>query len=310
MTTEDGNRQEVLPLGNNEVAKCLEDVAELLEAQAANQFRVQAYRSAAEVIRKLERPACEILKQEGLAGLTRLPGIGVSLARSIEELAHTGQLALLERLRGEGETERLLETVPSIGPKFAHLIHEQLGIENLQELEIAAYDGRLSKLPGMGVKRIRAIRESLAGRFRRRPRIPESAPQPQTSNLPPVAELLDVDDEYRRKAETSRLPRIAPRRFNPTGANWLPILHTHRGERHYTALFSNTARAHELGTVHDWVVIYRDDHYGDGQWTVITSGFGPLKGRRIVRGRERECADHYAMVVEPHHEQKILFSAP
>ena len=50
-----------------------------------------------------------------------------------------------------------------------------------------------------------------------------------------------------------------------------------------------TARAHEMRTTHDWVVIYRDDHGGHGQWTVITSTMGKLTGRRIVRGREAEC---------------------
>ena len=64
--------------------------------------------------------------------------------------------------------------------------------------------------------------------------------------------------------------------------------------RHYTAMFSNTARAHELDTTHDWVVIYRDDDGNHGQWTVITSHFGKLRGKRIVRGRESECASHYA----------------
>lgn len=48
------------------------------------------------------------------------------------------------------------------------------------------------------------------------------------------------------------------------------------------------------GTTHDWAVIYRDDHDGHGQWTVITARFGPLRGRRIIRGREEECAEHYA----------------
>ena len=90
------------------------------------------------------------------------------------------------------------------------------------------------------------------------------------------------------------LPRIAPRRFNPTREAWLPVLHTERAGRHYTALYSNTARAHELGTTHDWVVIYLDDHDHHGRWTVITSAFGALRGRRIVRGREHECAAHYA----------------
>jgi putative hydrolase len=70
-------------------------------------------------------------------------------------------------------------------------------------------------------------------------------------------------------------------------------MHTQRGERHYTALFSNTARAHELGTTHDWVVIYRDDHDGHGQWTAITASYGALSGQRIIRGREEDCRRYY-----------------
>ena len=109
----------------------------------------------------------------------------------------------------------------------------------------------------------------------------------------PVAELLDIDDQYRRLAKQGHLPRIAPRRFNPTGEAWLPILHTQRGNRQYTALFSNTARAHELGTTHDWVVIYRDDKNDHGRWTIISALYGRLLGRRIIRGREDECEVHY-----------------
>jgi putative hydrolase len=138
----------------------------------------------------------------------------------------------------------------------------------------------------MGPGRVQAVRESLAGRWRRGPLVPR-APRPAAAE-PPLAELLDVDREYRERTRKKELPLIAPHRFNPTHAAWLPVLHTTRGERHYTALFSNTARAHELGTIRDWVVIYRDDHGGDGQWTVVTARFGPLAGKRIVRGREHE----------------------
>lgn len=86
---------------------------------------------------------------------------------------------------------------------------------------------------------------------------------------------------------------IAPRRFNPTPEAWLPILHTVRGERHYTALFSNTARAHQLGNTSDWVVIFYDGGRGERQYTVITAEFGKLYGKRIVRGREAECSRYY-----------------
>jgi putative hydrolase len=86
---------------------------------------------------------------------------------------------------------------------------------------------------------------------------------------------------------------VAPRRFNPEGKAWLPILHAERNGRHYTALYSNTSRAHEAGALRDWVVVYRDDKKLGGTWTVITARVGPLKGRRVVRGREVECAAYY-----------------
>jgi putative hydrolase len=140
---------------------------------------------------------------------------------------------------------------------------------------------------------LRAVRESLAGRFHR-PYPAKSTVQSSTDIEAPLEELLDVDREYRELAKKQQLPRIAPRRFNPTREAWLPILHTERESRHYTAMFSNTARAHEVGATHDWVVIFRDDDGNHGQWTVITSNFGKLRGKRIVRGRESECASHYA----------------
>ena len=281
------------PLDNQQIAARLDEVAELLEAQGANLFRVRAYRSAAQTLRNLDREAHAILDEEGVEGLTRLPGIGESLGRSIERLARTGRLGLLLRLRGHAGPEHLFLTLPGIGLETASRIHEQLGIESLQELEAAAYDGRLSRVPGMGAKRIRGIREALAGRFRRPPASATALPRP-AAEQPAVSELLEKDREYREKAKTGRLPRIAPQRFNPTGEAWLPVLHTQRGSHHYTALYSNTARAHELGMTHDWVVIYRDDHRGHGQWTVVTARYGKIRGRRIVRGRESECGTYYA----------------
>ncbi len=203
------------------------------------------------------------------------------------------------RLRGQQGPEHLFRTLPGIGLETACRIHEQLGIESLEELEVAANDGRLRRVQGMGPKRIRGIREALAGRFRRRAVPVRAAPVPVpvrgdvADREPSVVDLLEMDREYREKAKAGRLPRIAPLRFNPTHESWLPIMHTQRGANHYTALYSNTARAHELGTTHDWVIIYRDDDGGHGQWTVVTARYGPLGGRRVVRGRESECAKYY-----------------
>ena len=293
VTTARHGRAHDRALENEQIAAALDEVADLLEAQGANPFRVRAYRTAAGRLRELKGPVHDILRAEGIGGLMAMPDIGRSLAHAIEQLARSGRLPLLERLRGDNLAERAFATVPNIGPELARRIHEQLGIETLAELEAAASDGRLAAVPGMGRKRLRAVRESLAGRFARRRRAESQQREGPPVDDVPVAELLDVDAEYRRLAEAGRLPRIAPRRFNPTREAWLPVLHTSRGERHYTALYSNTARAHELGTTHDWVVIYRDDHGAQGRWTVITANYGPLRGRRIVRGRERECRAYY-----------------
>jgi putative hydrolase len=68
-------------------------------------------------------------------------------------------------------------------------------------------------------------------------------------------------------------------------------LHTRRGPRRYTALFSNTARAHRAGKTHDWVVLYSDDGRREEQHTVITASRGPAQGERVVAGREHERVD-------------------
>src|SRR5262249_19359056 len=134
-----------------------------------------------------------------------------------------------------------------------------------------------------------AIRESLAGRLGRvRGQVGWSA-----IDGPAIEELLDVDREYREKAAAGRLRRIAPRRFNPGSEAWLPVLHSPRAERHYMALFSNTARAHQMNMTSDWVVLYYDGGRGEQQCTVITSQRGALKGKRIVFGREAECVQYY-----------------
>ena len=276
-------------LSNAEIADRLEDVANLLEDQGANQYRVQAWRGGAATIRGHERSAAELLREQGIEGLDRLPGIGAALARAVRELVDTGRLSTLERLRGESDPVALLASVPGIGYTLAERLHEELAIDTLEQLELAAYDGRLAGLPGFGEKRVAGIQDALAARLRAR------RPRAGAENLPAVEEILEVDREYRERAAAGDLPLIAPRRFNPTGERWLPILHTARGARQYTALFSNTAAAHRFGRTHDWVVLYYDGKDGERQCTIVTAYKGPLARRRVVRGRESECVGYYRL---------------
>jgi DNA polymerase (family X) len=273
---------------NTEIAARLREVARLLDEQGANQFRIRAYERAAETLKNLKRPVDRLLKTGGLESLQELPGIGLGLARSIRQFVVTGRLPTLERLRGESDPIAALASVPGIGERLAERLHSELGITTLEELEAAAHDGRLGEVGGFGKKRVAGVKESLATRLGRMRR-PVSKP-PKT---PPVSEILDVDREYRKKADAGRLRKIAPRRFNPSGEAWLPVLRTKRGKRRYTALFSNTALAHELGRTHDWVVLYYDNGEGEKQCTVVTAKQGALAGSRVVRGRERESAEFY-----------------
>jgi hypothetical protein len=289
---------------NGEIADVLERVAALLEAQDANRYRVRAYRAAAETIRHHPKPLVEILEEGGVEAVDALPTIGSTIAAHVAEIVRRGGLTLLDRLEGEVSPEALLTTVPGIGPELAARIHDELSVDTLEELEVAAHDGRLATLHGFGPRRVQGIRDALEAllgrsarhRARRRAWLDARTAPPRHGHptpRPDVATLLAVDALYRERAEAGKLRRIAPRRFNPRHEAWLPILHVERDGWDMTALFSNTARAHELGRTHDWVVIYYRHDGDEGQCTVVTETRGPLAGRRVVRGREDECAAHH-----------------
>lgn len=276
---------------NQRIATKLREAADVLEQQAANPFRIGAYRRAAETVTHLDEDIQVLVERGGVEALTELPAIGSGIASAIDEILRTGRWVQLERLRGALDPVKLFQTVPGIGPALAQRIHDTLDVDTLEALETAAHDGRLEAVSGVGVRRATAIRatlESMLGKMRRQR-------QPQWAGPPGIELLLDVDKEYLDKAATGELPTIAPRRFNPDAEAWLPILHTERDSWHFTVLFSNTARAHELGRTRDWVVVYfYDDHHREGQCTIVTETRGALIGKRVVRGREAECRVLYA----------------
>lgn len=277
---------------NQFVAERLEQVAALLEAQRASVFRVRAYQAGARTLRELPRPVGELYAAEGHAGLEALPQVGRGIAAVVEELLTTGHSSLLDRLQGDLGGQALIASLPGMGPTLARRVHDVLGVETPEELELAAHDGTLERVPGIGPRRSRAVRDALAVLLGRRRSVRPGADGAPVLR-PSVALLLALDAEYRLRAERDELPRITPRRFNPKAERWLPIWHVDRDGFHFTVLFSNTVRAHELGRTRDWVVIVYDHEAHEGQHTVVTELRGPLAGRRVVRGREPECLKHY-----------------
>jgi DNA polymerase (family X) len=269
---------------NSLVADALREAATLLAQQKADQFRVSAYRNAAKTVEALPEDVVKIAAR-GADALDALPHIGKSVASAIMELTTTGRWGQLERMRGTTDPELLFQNIPGIGPTFANLIHEHLHVDTLEALEAASHDGRLETVPGIGDRRGKIIRQSLANILGRRSIVSHQ----RKIMPPPIDMILDVDREYRQKAKAGELKLITPKRFNPEGKTWLPILHTTRGPWHFTALYSNTARAHDLGKTADWVLIfYASDHQVEDQYTVVTETSGPLKGQRVVRGREND----------------------
>lgn len=285
------------PANNHDIAVALDRVAELLRVQHASSYRVSAYAAAAKTIREIDRPVHEILAAEGRAGLEALPTIGRSIAAAVEELVATGRLRLLDRLEGQVAPEDLFATIPGVGETWAHRFHDELHVETLEELELAAHDGRLEKLSGFGRRRTEALRDVLDSMLsrsaRRRARRIQEAESPPW-DPPDIELLLRIDSAYRVGADLGVLRQIAPKRFNPEGASWLPVLHTTEGPWHFTAMYSNTARAHARHATHDWVVIFFERDGYEDQCTVVTEPRGPLFGQRVVRGREEECRDYYA----------------
>jgi DNA polymerase (family 10) len=140
-----------MPIHNADIAAAFEEIADLLEIQGANPFRVRAYRNAARTVGELGRDVAAML-EEGRE-LPKLPGIGADLAAKIHEIAETGKCSLLERLHQElppAVTELL--KIPGLGPKRVKALYHDLDVQTLEQLHRAARDGRIRELPGFGEK--------------------------------------------------------------------------------------------------------------------------------------------------------------
>jgi DNA polymerase (family 10) len=149
-----------MPVVNATISAIFDEIADLLDIQGANPFRIRAYRNAARTIGELGTDV-KTLMERGTA-LTDIPGIGEDLANKIGEIVATGKCQFLERLRKEvppAVTELL--RVPSLGPKRVRVLWHDLEIQTLEQLLRAAKDGRIQTLPGFGAKTEQKILESI-----------------------------------------------------------------------------------------------------------------------------------------------------
>ena len=281
--------QSAVPRSNLMIARKFVDFADLLEQQEADGFREQAYRNAADFLSTLEKPVENVLRTLGRRGLIAFPTIGKSIASAISELVLTGRWAQLDRLRGDLSPEKLFQTIPGIGPVLAKRLADEFHLETLDDLEAEMYLGK-RKIGGLGQRRRQAIAAVLAERLGHT----VFSVAKGASVTPPVDMLMTVDEMYRKRAAVGQLKKITPKRFNPEGRPWLPIMHARHDDWHFTALFSNSRLAHQLGKTDDWVIIYfYISGQQEGRCTVVTETRGANAGKRVVRGLEDQQTERH-----------------
>ena len=150
-----------MPVHNADIATVFEEIADLLEIENANPFRVRAYRNAARQLQGMGVPAADMVAKG--EDLTELPGIGEDLAAKIQEIVETGECRFLEKLRKKTPpTITELLKIPGLGPKRVRALYHELDVQTLEQLARAARDGRIRALPGFGEKTEQAIIEAIA----------------------------------------------------------------------------------------------------------------------------------------------------
>jgi DNA polymerase (family 10) len=194
-------------LDNVEIARALAEVADVLEIQGGDLYRIRAYRNAVRTVEVQTRPLARMVA-EG-AALTALPAIGKEMAAHIGELVTTGTLAFRDRLLAEvPRTLVELMHLPGVGPKKARKLWDELHIASVDELEAAARDGRVAALAGFGEKTQTKILAGIEDYRQHTSRFlladAERFIEPLIGYLSecPELERLEVAGSYRRRCET------------------------------------------------------------------------------------------------------------
>ncbi len=196
-----------MPVHNADIATVFEEIADLLEIENANPFRVRAYRNAARQLQGMGVTVADMLAKG--EDLTELPGIGVDLAAKIKEIVETGTCQSLERLRKKTPpsiTELL--KIRGLGPKRVRTLYHELDVHTLEQLTRAAHDGRIRELPGFGVKTEQTILEAVSAhvtgpkRFKLAVAVQYTEPLRKYLQVIPGVKHVVLAGSYRRCKET------------------------------------------------------------------------------------------------------------
>jgi len=196
-----------MPIHNHDITEIFEKVADLLEIEGANPFRVRAYRNAARVVGGMSQSLADLVARG--EDLTRLPGVGQDLAGKIREIVKTGDLGLLKELeaRTPAALARLMN-VAGLGPKRVHILHEKLGVTTAEDLKAAAQAGKIKELKGFGPKIEQLVLEGLAQLAAAGKRFKLVTVEPVAESLlqhlqaVPGVDQVIVAGSYRRRKET------------------------------------------------------------------------------------------------------------
>jgi DNA polymerase (family 10) len=193
---------------NAEVARLFREMADLLELDGANPFRVRAYRTAARTIETLPEPVAR-LASGGVKALAELPGIGDDLARKILEIVQTGRCQALEEV-AQRVPRGLLELVrlPGLGPKRARALFDALGVRSLADLRQALIQGRVDTLRGFGPKTRDRLLQAIQQHRRDEARFPRPAAAQygeaflEYLRASPAVRRAEIAGSYRRRKDT------------------------------------------------------------------------------------------------------------
>lgn len=194
-------------MNNAEIARVLEEIADILEIKNENVYRIRAYRNAARTVEVQMTPLRRVVEEGGR--LTDLPGIGKEMANHIREMVETGTLSFRDQLIAEVPRSLIdLMRLPSVGPKKAKKLWEELKICSVDELEQAAKEGRIAGVQGFGAKTQEKILAGIEEHRQHASRYlisdAERFVEPLVAYLKEVPELerLEVAGSYRRRRET------------------------------------------------------------------------------------------------------------